>query len=79
MRRAAVSIPANIAEGEGRKKDGVFLNHLSIAHGSIRELETHLLLARRLRYLSDSAVDDLLQQAAEVGRIVTGLSNSLRD
>jgi four helix bundle protein len=52
MRRAAVSIPSNIAEGEGRRTNGEYLNQLSVAHGSIRELETHLLLAERLGMLS---------------------------
>jgi four helix bundle protein len=45
MRRAAVSIPANIAEGQGRHTDGEFLNQLSVAHGSVRELETHTMIA----------------------------------
>jgi four helix bundle protein len=78
MRRAAVSIPANIAEGEGRRTDGAFGNHLSIAHGSIRELETHVMLAGRLTFFADDVVQSLLEQSAEVGRLVTGLSNSLK-
>jgi four helix bundle protein len=78
MRRASVSIPANIAEGQGRWTDGEFRNQLSVAHGSIRELETHAMLAGRLHYLKSDQVQQLLAQAAEVGRLVTGLANSLK-
>jgi four helix bundle protein len=77
MRRAAVSIPSNIAEGEGRRTDGEYVNQLSAAHGSIRELETHLLLSERLGLLSGKVVQPILAQTAEVGRLVTGLMNSI--
>jgi four helix bundle protein len=76
MRRAAVSIPANIAEGEGRRTAGEFVHMLSVAHGSVRELETHVMLAERLGYLKPEAAASLLAGAAEVGRLVKGLSNS---
>ena len=76
MRRAAVSIPANIAEGQGRRTDGEFVNLLSVAHGSVRELETHVMLAERLHLLSRQSVKDLLASAAEVGKLVRGLLNS---
>jgi four helix bundle protein len=76
MRRAAVSVPANIAEGQGRRTDGEFLNQLSIAHGSVRELETHVMLCQRLRMLKAGEVNQLLASAGEVGRLVTGLANS---
>ena len=78
MRRAAVSIPANIAEGQGRRTCGEFLNQLSVAHGSVRELETHAILAGRLEFIDASEVDALLERAGEVGRLVTGLANSLK-
>ena len=78
MRRAAVSIPSNIAEGQGRSTDGEFLNQLSVAHGSVRELETHILLAGRLRFFEPAAVSKTLKIAAEVGRLVTALANELR-
>jgi len=77
MRRAAVSVPANIAEGQGRRTRGEFLNHLSAAHGSVRELETHTIIAGRLEFLDQSAVTAILAGAAEVGRLVTGLANAL--
>ena len=77
VRRAAVSIPSNIAEGQGRASKREFANFLSIAHGSLRELETQLTIARRLGYLSPDAEGSLLLQAAEVGRLINGLSNSL--
>jgi four helix bundle protein len=77
MRRAVVSVSANIAEGEGRRTRGEFLNHLSIAHGSVRELETPVIIACRLEMFSDAASKSLLDMASEVGRLVRGLSNSL--
>jgi four helix bundle protein len=77
LRRAAVSVPSNIAEGQGRRTTGAFLQHLSIAHGSLRETETQVLLAVRLGYLSDKAAASLMKQAGEVGRLITGLANSL--
>ena len=77
MRRAAVSIPANIAEGEGRRTDGEFVNQLSVAHGSIRELETHVMLSGRFQFLPSSVTESLLSQAGEVGRLVNGLANSI--
>lgn len=78
MRRAAVSIPSNIAEGQGRRSDGVFHQHLSIAHGSVRELETQALLSGRLSMTTQPRVNEIMAAAGEVGRLITGLSNSLR-
>jgi four helix bundle protein len=54
MRRAAVSIPSNIAEGEGRRTHGQLLHMLSISYGSLRELETQTVLANRLSYINDN-------------------------
>ena len=77
IRRAAVSIPSNIAEGQGRKSINEFLHHLSIAYGSLREVETQILIAGRLPYLSQEKINQLLELSAEVGRLINGLSNSL--
>ena len=78
IQRAAVSIPANIAEGHGRDHLGDYLHHLSIANGSLMELETHFLLAERLGYQESEPVNRLLDQTAEVGRMLAGLIRSLK-
>src|SRR5215212_2030822 len=77
IRRASVSIPSNIAEGQGRKSINEFLHHLSIAYGSLREVETQVLIAGRLSYLAQPEVQHLMALAGEVGRLINGLSNSL--
>ena len=78
IRRAVVSIPSNIAEGEGRKSDKEFHRFLGIAHGSLREVETQLLIAERLGFVSKNQITDVLELATEIGRIIQGLINSLR-
>jgi four helix bundle protein len=77
VRRAAVSVPSNIAEGQGRRTTSDFLRHLSIAYGSLREVETQFLIASRLGYLTMPQVDLVMQKAGEVGRLLNGLMNSL--
>ncbi len=77
LRRAAVSIPANIAEGQGRSHTREFMNHLSMAYGSLMEVETHLQIAGRLRYLDHPSMQDLLARTAEIGRMINGLLRSL--
>jgi four helix bundle protein len=77
--RAAVSISANIAEGHGRDHLGEYLRHLSIANGSLMELETHLLLIGRLGYRPENDAERLLAQCSEVGKMLAGLSKSLRN
>ena len=77
LKRAAVSVPSNIAEGQGRKTTREFLHHLSIAHGSLMEVGTQVLIAARLKYLTAAEADGLLERAAECGRLVNGLSNAL--
>jgi four helix bundle protein len=77
-RRAAAAVPANIAEGHGRLGPKEFLHHLSIAVGSLHELETHLQLAQRLEFLDEDACSALEDQTAEVGRLLGGLIRSLR-
>lgn len=77
LQRAAVSIPANIAEGQGRSHTKEFLNHLSIAYGSLLEAETHLQIAARLHYLENSSLQSLLEKSAEIGRMLNGLMQAL--
>lgn len=78
LRRAAVSIPSNLAEGQGRLSLGEFKQFIGHAKGSACELETQLLIARDLGYLQEQAAQDLLYRAEEIGRILSGLLASLR-
>ena len=77
IRRAAVSVPSNIAEGEGRHSVRDFSRFLSIANGSRREVETQTLIARRLGYITAQDCEMVLALAAEVGRLRQGLADSL--
>jgi four helix bundle protein len=77
VQRSASSVAANIAEGRGRGTTNGFLNFLWIATGSLTELDTHLVIARRLGYLNDQQFQDLEQRIEEVGRMLTGLRRSL--
>jgi four helix bundle protein len=77
MRRAAVSIPANIAEGNGRTSRPEYLHFLAIANGSMTELETHILIAERISFLRRDVSEQLQQQLASVGRLLTALRKSL--
>ncbi|MBS1787242.1 MAG: four helix bundle protein [Acidobacteria bacterium] len=77
QRRASISIPSNIAEGQGRNSAKEFLHFLSIAYGSLREAETQILIAGRLKYLEQQQVNVLMELAGEVGRLLNGLSKSL--
>lgn len=79
LRRSAVSIPANVAEGHARFHRKEYLHHLSIAHGSIAELETHIHISNRLSYISDEAKNNLLVRISEIGKMLNGLMRSLRD
>ena len=78
MQRAAVSIPANVAEGQGRQHRPEFSQHLFIAKGSLTELETHIQIAHRLNYLNDDEECLLLKRTGEVGRLLNGLLRFLR-
>jgi len=77
IRRAAVSIPANIAEGNGRKSRKEYLQFLSVANGSMTELETHILIAERLNFLAKEKAEQLLTKLESVGRLLSGLRKSL--
>lgn len=78
LRRAAVSISSNIAEGKGRQTDQDFSSFLFHARGSLLEVETQITLARELRYFDAICAKKLLGQCEEVGRSLAGLINSLK-
>ena len=77
MRRAAVSIPSNIAEGYGRVHLGEYIHHLSIANGSLKELETQILIANRLSFLTRERCHRLISQTSQLGRMLSGLTKKL--
>jgi four helix bundle protein len=77
MRRASISVPSNIAEGQGRNSTKEFIHHLSISYGSLTELETQILIAERLGYTATDQTATLLKQTAEVGRLLNGLTKAL--
>jgi four helix bundle protein len=79
MRRAAVSITANIAEGNGRSSRREYLHHLSIAMGSLKELESHVLVAIRLCYLTPDEARSSLELCDQLGRMLTVLTRKLRE
>ena len=75
--RAAVSVPANIAEGYGRSHRGDYLRHLSIARGSLAELDTHMVIAHRLGYMLREQARSPWQLSQRVGRMLTKLVRGL--
>lgn len=77
LRRAAVSIPSNIAEGSERKSDKDFIRFLRMASASLAEIETQLYIALKLNYLDDSAYNELLKASAEIGKMIHGLMAGL--
>ena len=77
LRKACVSIPSNIAEGEGRKSAIEFRRYLSIALGSLKEAETQILISDALGYFKPNTAAKFMEMAAEIGRLLSGLSKSL--
>ena len=77
IRRSAASVPANIAEGYGRDSTGAYVQQLRVAQGSLKELETHLLLASRVRMTTPEAIDPLLVKSEAVGKMLRSLIRSL--
>ena len=78
LRRAAVSVPSNIAEGHGRDHLGDYLHHLSIATGSLMEVETQVLIAGRMAYVQKEDEGRILNHAAEVSKMLSGLTRALK-
>ena len=79
IRRASASIPANVSEGYGRKSRNEYIQFLYIAQGSLKELETHLLLSQRVKLASKEVIIPLLTQCESVGRLLTGLIRALEN
>ena len=77
LRRAAVSVPSNIAEGHARLTTGEFRQFLGYALGSLTEIETQIQIAGRLGYLSKLESNKLLERSTEIGKVVRGLLQSL--
>ena len=78
IRRAAVSIPSNIAEGHSRWYRKEFLHHLSISYGSLAELETQLLIAEKLLFIKQGEVQSVLEKTTEIGKMINGLRKKLK-
>lgn len=77
MRKSAISIPSNIAEGAGRSSKKEFEQFLSIAQGSVSEIETQLIIANKLNYISD--IDNLVKELDEISKMILGLCKSLKN
>ena len=77
MRRAAISVPSNIAEGYGRQATGEYRHHVSIGRGSLLELETQILLASRLKYLQPADAESVLKEIDEISRMLATLVSKL--
>jgi len=78
LERSAVSVPSNIAEGHARDSTREYLHHLAIALGSIVELETQIILARKREYLGEEAAAEVLALSDELGKMLRGLQKSLK-
>ncbi|AZV22137.1 four helix bundle protein [Mesorhizobium sp. M7A.F.Ca.CA.001.07.2.1] len=78
MRRSSVSIAANIAEGHGRESTGSFIQFLRMAQGSLKELETHLILSEKVGLMVEAEVVRLLSKADEIGKMLRSMIRSLQ-
>lgn len=79
MRRAAVSIPSNIAEGKGRRSNKEYLQFLSVAKGSCYELETQLVLCEELNLVEKGKTNKAMDLCAETCKIISGIMRSIQD
>lgn len=78
IRRSAASVPANIAEGHGRENTRTFVQYLRISQGSLKELETHLLLAQRVGLATPQHIDPPMEQCQAIGKMLRALIRSLQ-
>lgn len=78
LRRSAASVPSNIAEGHGRESLREYLHHISIAFGSLAELETQIIISKELGFVSSEKINTILQEADELGKMLRGLQSSLK-
>ncbi|MCS7216038.1 MAG: four helix bundle protein [Thermodesulfovibrio sp.] len=77
IQKSAISIPANIAEGWGRNSKKEYIQFLSIARGSVYELETHLIIAQKIGYIQEALLKELLQMTESLGKMLLSLIRSL--
>ena len=77
VRRSAASVAANIAEGHGRNSRGEYIQFLRVAQGSLKELETHLILADRVGLISNGLIAQMLEQSEGLGKMLRALIRSL--
>lgn len=78
IRRSSISIAANIAEGYGRENKGSFVQYLKIAQGSLKELETHLIISERVRLIAPGVLEELLEKCEENGRMLGALIRTVQ-
>ncbi|MBL7184898.1 MAG: four helix bundle protein [Phycisphaerae bacterium] len=79
LQRAVVSVPSNIAEGQGRQYSKEFLQYIAVAYGSLAEAETHIQIARRLNYIDETTETHLLEKTGRIGRMLNGLRKSIQE
>lgn len=79
LRKAAVSIPSNIAEGNSRRSNADYLQFLKISRGSCSEIETQLLISKNLKFIEKVEYDNLNEKITEIVRMINGLINSIKD
>ncbi len=79
VRKASISVPSNIAEGQAQGTTRAFIKYLGIAYGSLCEVQTQLYIAARLGYLKKGELEPLIDRSWEVGRLINGLLRALRN
>jgi four helix bundle protein len=79
IRRAGASIPANIAEGNGRENTGSYIHFLRVAQGSLKELETHVLLAQAVELMHSAVAEEILAKSERVGKLLRSLVRAMQE